>query len=256
MVFKTRTAQEKAAEAAMTPREREVRGEKRHFERVAQAIHADDVLRNELSKEHRVVRLGEHPSASFSADVFDHDGARRQALVLSLPFHEDGRAITHENAAEATRGVYWSSRGDGEAFTDALDPKAGLGRMMQGREISVLGRMTDLPGRNGGPKHLFVMTHVREGVHSEQDLRARDPRHPAEFAARYVAAATPEAKDAISSEYGEMVVARKEANESIRGIIAQAEATKSAVIDGSGRTRGPDGGIDAVEMMGRGDRGR
>lgn len=258
MVFKTRTPEEKAAEAAMTPREREVRNEKRRFERSVEAIHADDVLRNELSREHRVVKLGEHPSASFDADVFDHDGAKRRAFVVSLPFREDGGVITHDNVSEAVRGIYWSSRGDGEGFEYGLDPRIGLGNMMQGREISVLGRMTDLPAREGRPAHLFVMTHVREGVHSEEDLRVRDPRHPAEFAARYVAAATPETKDAISSEYGEMVVARREANESIRGIIAQAKDARmqGEAIVGPGRTRGPQSGIDAIGLGVRGDRGR
>lgn len=257
MAFRLKSEAQKAAEAAMTPREKDVMGEADQFRRIAHRIHSDDLLRTRMSQEHRVETLGEHVSASFGGRVVDHDGNKRDAFVASLPFLDNGGAITHDNVGEAVRGVYWASRGDGEQFRDGgYDPAIGLPDMRKGSQISMLGTMKVLPGRDGASERMFVMTEVRSGVHSAEALRTREPDHIAELAARYMKAPTSEEKDAVAMRYGELAVTRREALAGGRGIMSQAETAVVSSGVREMRSKGPSTGIDAVEAMDRSDRGR
>lgn len=224
MAFKIKSEAEWAAEAAMTPREKDVRSEKEAFERIAHRIHSDDLMRKSASTEHRIITLGEHPSASFGGRVKDHDGNKRDAFTLSMPFREDGGVVNHDNVDQAIIAVYWASRADGEQHKeDGHDPRIRLGEMTAGSKVSLLGRTEVVPGRDGQKHSRFVATEAMQGVHSEEALRSRGPDHIAVVAERYMKASTREEKEAISSAYAESVVARDEAKASGRGIMSQAD---------------------------------
>lgn len=257
MAFRFKSEEQKAAEAAMTPREKDVLGEAEQFRRIAHRIHSDDLLRSRMSQEHRVERLGEHVSASFGGRIVDHDGNKRDAFVASLPFRDDGGAITHDNVGETVRGVYWASRGDGEQFRDGgYDPAIGLADMRRGSQISMLGTMKEVPGRDGASDRMFVMTEVRSGVHSAEALRTRDPEHVAELAARYMKAPTTEEKTAIAMRYGELAVSRSEAGSSGRGIMSQAEIEVAVSGVREMRSKGPSSGLDVESAIARASRDR
>lgn len=256
MAFRLKSEAQKAAEAAMSPRQKDVMGEAEQFRRIAHRIHSDDLLRTRMSQEHRVETLGEHVSASFGGRVVDHDGNKRDAFVASLPFLENGGAITHDNVGEAVRGVYWASRGDGEQFRDGgYDPAIGLADMRKGSSISMLGTMKVVPGRDGASDRMFVMTEVRSGVHSAEALRTRDPDHIAELAARYMKAPTTEEKGAIAMQYGELAVSRREAASSGRGIMSQAETEVAVSGVREMRSKGPSSGLDVESVAAQTSRG-
>lgn len=253
MAFKIKTPAEIDALAARTPTQKAVDEAKERFLRTVKGFASDREARRLASTQILVITLGDHPQASFGTQVKDHDGRVRATSSVEMAYREDGGAVTRENASEMRLARYWSSRTDREehSASNGLDPSVGLDRMVQGGKVTLVGRETVIPSRDGGPDRVvFVATKAREGVHGWNDMMGVERDSLGDFVDRYVAMRPESYRESVAQLYAEKHVEAEEAK-AVRSQEASSGRTPSATTGSKGPSDGP-----ALQSHGREREGR